>query len=61
MWIESVGRSSYVMRAEIVDDDGTVAARARSVLVGFDKDTEKSAPLPEEFRTYLLGLLEVAE
>lgn len=57
MWIESVGNSSYTMRAEVLDDDGTLVARARSVLVAFDKDTEKSRPLPEEFRAELLALL----
>lgn len=61
MWIESVGRSSYVMRAEILDDDGTLSARARSVLVAFDKETERSTPLPQGFRDYLLGLVEVAD
>jgi acyl-CoA thioesterase FadM len=35
-WVERIGCSSYVLGYEILDHDGTVFARARSVIVCFD-------------------------
>lgn len=59
--VESVGRTSYVLAYEIRDDDGTVAARARSVLVCFDPVAQASTPIPEQMRTALLGAHAAAE
>lgn len=53
--VESVGRTSYVLSYEIRDDDGSVAARARSVLVCFDPATQSSTPIPAQMRAALVG------
>ena len=52
-WVESVGGSSYVVSYEIRDDDGTVAARARTVVVCFDPATGRSAAIPDDLRSAL--------
>jgi acyl-CoA thioester hydrolase len=52
-WVESVGTTSYVVGYEIRDDDGSVAARARSVLVCFDPATQRKAPIPDPMRAAL--------
>jgi len=56
-WVSDVGRSSFVMESEIRDGD-TVFARARVVLVSFDKEAQRSAPAPEAYRTLLLAEME---
>lgn len=52
-WIESVGRSSYVVAYRMLDTDGTVAARARTVMVFVDAASGASVPVPPQFRTWL--------
>jgi len=61
VWVESVGNSSYVQCQRIYDNDGTLAAKSRTVVVAFDPVAEKSRPLPAGFREYLLGAIEVVE
>jgi len=61
VWIASVGNSSYVQCQRIYDNDGTLAAKSRTVVVAFDPVAEKSRPLPAGFREYLLGAIEVVE
>ena len=61
VWVASVGNSSYVQLQRIYDNDGLLAAKARTVVVAFDPVAEKSLPLPASFREYLLGSLEVVE
>ncbi len=51
-WVASVGRSSYVIGAEILDGD-RVLSRCRAVMVAFDSSTQHSAPLTEEERAML--------
>lgn len=51
-WIAAVGRSSYVVESEILDGD-RLLSRARAVMVVFDPRTQRSAPMPEEYRALL--------
>lgn len=51
-WVESVGRSSFVVASEISDDEN-VLARARAVMVTFDPATGHSVPLSEAEREAL--------
>jgi acyl-CoA thioester hydrolase len=44
-WVERIGRTSYVLGYEIVDQDGTVFARARSVMVCIDPATGGKVPI----------------
>jgi acyl-CoA thioester hydrolase len=62
-WISHVGTTSFVMAAEIRDpapgtgDPGAVLASSRVVVVGFDRDTQRAAPLTPDHRERLLGQL----
>lgn len=58
-WLTSVGRSSYVVESEILDGD-EVLSRARAVLVAFDPATQRSAPMPQDYRDLLVAELDTA-
>lgn len=60
-WVSRVGRSSYEVRYLVLDDDGTVAARARTVQVFFDPATGGSAPIPAPVRAVLEAVVEPDE
>jgi acyl-CoA thioester hydrolase len=57
-WVSHVGRTSFVISAEIRDPEATGAAQllasSRSVLVGFDRATQRSAELTPDQRDRLL-------
>lgn len=61
IWVESVGRSSFALQQRLFDDEGWLSAKARTVIVAFDKETEKSMPLPEAFREFLLSEVEARD
>ena len=48
-WISHIGRSSFTMEFEVWDE-GQLAADAKSVMVCFDKASQTSRPVPDEFR-----------
>jgi len=52
-WVERIGRTSYVLGYEILDHDGTVFARARSVMVCFDPTTGCKIPIEASVRSGL--------
>jgi acyl-CoA thioester hydrolase len=54
-WVSSVGRSSFVVEAEILDGD-RVLSRSRAVLVAFDGTTQRAATLDDSQREGLLGV-----
>ena len=53
-WVSAVGRSSFVVDAEI-GGGGSVVSRARAVMVAFDGETQRAAPLSEKQRGVLVG------
>jgi acyl-CoA thioester hydrolase len=59
-WISHVGRSSFVVAAEIRDvtsrpgETGEVLASSRVVAVGFDRETQRASALLPDHRTRLL-------
>ncbi|PLC11620.1 hypothetical protein AUQ48_04365 [Kocuria flava] len=55
VWVARVGRSSYTVAYEL-HQHGSVAARARTVLVQTDPATGSAAPLPPAVREVLLAL-----
>jgi acyl-CoA thioester hydrolase len=64
-WISHVGRSSFVIAAEIRDPSagapgsgGEVLASSRVVVVGFDQRTQQAAPLTPDHRARLVAQLE---
>lgn len=52
-WVGHVGRTSFVVAAEISDGEAVLAS-SRSVLVGFDRETQRAAALTSDQRTRLL-------
>jgi acyl-CoA thioester hydrolase len=63
-WISHVGRSSFVIAAEIRDpaagapgSGGAVLASSKVVAVGFDQETQRAAPLAPDHRARLVAQL----
>jgi acyl-CoA thioester hydrolase len=54
-WVSRLGTSSAAIEAEIVGD-GTVHARASSVLIGFDLETQRSRPFGDDEREAFVPL-----
>lgn len=52
-WVESMGRSSYVIACEIIGPSGAVAARGRTWLVYLDGTGMASTPIPDDARALL--------
>lgn len=57
IWVESIGRSSYVVSCTLYDAPGVVAARARSVLVFIDVATGSSVPMGDAMRGWLASAM----
>jgi acyl-CoA thioester hydrolase len=55
-WVSHVGRTSFVIAAEIRDGD-EVLASSRVVAVGFDRDSQRAAPLTPDHRARLVDEL----
>ena len=54
IWVTEVGRTSYALGYRILDDDGTLAADATSVMVCFDPAIQGSVPIPADYRAVLV-------
>jgi len=57
-WVSHVGRTSFVISAEIRDPEGEagrVLASSRVVVVGFDRETQRAATLTPDHRERLLA------
>lgn len=55
LWIPELGSSSIPMEYELRGVDGRVAAKASTVQVHFDRETDNPAPIPEEWRVAIRG------
>ena len=55
--VERIGRASYTLRHEIIDQHGSPAARALTVMVVIDVAGGTSAPIPDAFREALTALM----
>ena len=53
--LESIGRTSFAYRYEIVDSAENLVATARSVQVMYDYGTSKPVPMTDELRSKLTG------
>ncbi|QNN53416.1 acyl-CoA thioesterase [Nocardioides mesophilus] len=51
-WVEGIGRSSFVLIAEIHDEE-TLLSRSRAVMVAFDPAVQRSRPLEDKERVVL--------
>jgi len=56
-WVSQVGRTSFVIAAEIRDGEELLAS-SRTVVVGFDRETQRAAPLTSDHRSRLLAELD---
>jgi len=56
VWVTRIGGSSYTLSYRVLDDDGSLAAEAVTVLATVDPATGKAIRLPESLRTVLEGL-----
>ena len=61
VWISRFGGASYDVRYEVLDEDGTVCARARSVMVTVDMASEAVIRVPDEVRAAMSAFLEADE
>ncbi|HEY8529702.1 MAG TPA: thioesterase family protein [Paenibacillaceae bacterium] len=52
-WVTRIGNKSFTMKHEMLTEDGTVAARAETVMVRYDKDSQTSLPLEPEIASRL--------
>lgn len=52
-WIERLGRTSYVMRYRIIDEEGDVAAEASTTLAIVDAQTGRPIRMGSELRAVL--------
>lgn len=46
-----IGDKHFVLEQEMVDDDGEVRSRCRTVMVCIDPSTGRSAPVPDSYRS----------
>jgi acyl-CoA thioester hydrolase len=53
--VPSLGESSIPMTYEIEDADGNPAASIESVQVAYDRETEESIPIPEDWREAIVS------
>lgn len=58
IWVASIGGASYVLEYRILDDDGSVSAKARSVMVFYNVVEEAPTRIPEHVRAELTRMLE---
>ena len=58
-WVTRAGTSSYTLASQICDGDNVLSS-AETVLVAFDKATQRSRPLSDDERTLLEGALVTA-
>jgi acyl-CoA thioester hydrolase len=54
-WVEKIGRSSFTL-AYTIEQDGQIAARATSVIVGYDYAAERTRPLSDVDRDALASV-----
>ena len=54
MTVAELGRTSFRYEYEIVDEQGTTVATAKSVQVMYDYAAAKPVPIPDDIRTLLL-------
>lgn len=56
VWVSRIGGSSYTLGYRVIDEHGTVAAEASTVMATIDLATEKATRIPEDLRAVLEDL-----
>ena len=60
IWVSQVGGASYTFEYRIIDDDGTLAADAQSVMAYFNTETQSATRIPADVREMLMASIEQA-
>ena len=58
IWIPAIGAASYQFAYRILDDDGSLAADALSVMAYFNPETKSASRIPPDVRALLTEALE---
>ena len=58
VWIPTIGAASYQFAYRILDDDGSLAADALSVMAYFNPETKSASRIPLDVRALLTDALE---
>ena len=58
VWIPTIGAASYQFAYRILDDDGSLAADALSVMAYFNPETKSASRIPPDVRALLTEALE---
>lgn len=58
IWVSRIGGASYTVDYRVLDDDGTIAAKARSIMVFYNIELETPTRIPDEVRSVLSQMLE---
>ena len=58
LWVSRFGGASYDVRYEIFDEHGNLAARAKSVMVMVDVESQQVMRVPEDVRAAMAGFHE---
>ena len=61
IWVSAIGGASYTVDYRVLDDDGQVAAKARSVMVFYNVELQAPTRIPDDVRAVLTGMLEPGE
>ncbi len=60
VWVTKIGAAHFALAYEVHDDDGTVYARARSVMVPYDFENERPRRLTSAEKEWLTVYLDAA-
>lgn len=58
IWVSKVGGSAYTFEYRVLDDDGTLAADALSVMAYFNPETQSASRIPADVREMLKASME---
>lgn len=61
IWVSAIGGASYTVDYRVLDDDGEVAAKAKSVMVFYNIELQAPTRIPDDVRAVLTGMLETGE
>ncbi len=61
IWVSKIGGASYNVDYRVLDDDGSIAAKARSVMVFYNAVEEAPTRIPDDVRAVLTSMLEPAD
>jgi acyl-CoA thioester hydrolase len=61
IWVSGIGGASYTVDYRVLDDDGEIAAKAKSVMVFYNIELQAPTRIPDDVRAVLTNMLETGE